>query len=59
MTEFKTGDVVRLKSGSPKMTVKGADKDAWAVEWIDRNGKLQTNSFDADMLDLFVPKERY
>ena len=56
MPPFKTGDVVRLKSGSPKMTVKGADKDAWAVEWIDRNGKLQTNSFDADMLDLFVPK---
>jgi len=56
MTDFKTGDVVRLKSGSPKMTVKGADGSAWAVEWIDRNGKLQSNSFDADMLDLFVPK---
>ena len=52
---------MRLKSGSPKMTVKGADGSSpngsiWAVEWIDRNGKLQTNSFDADMLDLFVPK---
>ena len=56
MTDFKTGDVVRLKSGSPKMTVKAADADAWAVEWIDRNGKLQSNSFHADMLDLFVPK---
>ena len=61
MPPFKTGDVVRLKSGSPKMTVKGADGSGpngsiWAVEWIDRNGKLQSNSFDADMLDLFVPK---
>ena len=51
MPPFKTGDVVHLKSSSPKMTVKGADGTAWAVEWIDRNGKLQSNTFDADMLD--------
>lgn len=55
MSEFQTGTVVRLKSGSPKMTVKGADGEAWAVQWIDRNGKLQSDSFHADMLDIFVP----
>ena len=64
MSEFKTGAVVRLKSGSPKMTVKGPDGDAdgeniiWAVQWIDRNGKLQSDSFHEDMLDIFVPKPR-
>ena len=67
MSEFKTGAVVRLKSGSPKMTVKGPDGDAssgdaeniiWAVQWIDRNGKLQSDSFHQDMLDIFVPKPR-
>jgi len=36
------------------MTVKEADGDAWAVQWIDRNGKLQSDSFHADMLDIFV-----
>lgn len=59
MSELKTGQVVRLKSGSPKMTVKGPDGDAWAVQWIDRNGKLQSDSFHADMLEIFVPAERY
>ncbi len=58
MSEFQIGTVVRLKSGSPKMTVKGADGDAWAVQWIDRNGKLQGDSFHADMLDIFVPAQR-
>ena len=62
MSEFKTGTVVRLKSGSPKMTVKGPDGDGeeiiWAVQWIDRNGKLQSDSFHQDMLDIFVPKPR-
>ena len=58
MSDYKTGDVVRLKSGSPKMTVKGADGDAWAVQWIDRNGKLQGDSFHADMLEVFKPKPK-
>ncbi len=62
MEIFEIGQVVRLKSGSPKMTVKGPDGDGpdtiWAVQWIDRNGKLQSDSFHEDMLDIFVPKPR-
>jgi len=58
MEIFEIGTVVRLKSGSPKMTVKGPDGDALAVQWIDRNGKLQSDSFHADMLDIFVPAQR-
>lgn len=59
MEIFETGQVVRLKSGSPKMTVKGPDGDPsekiWAVQWIDRNGRLQSDSFQEDMLDIFIP----
>jgi len=62
MEIFEIGQVVRLKSGSPKMTIKAregdADNPAWAVQWIDRNGKLQENSFHEDMLDIFVKSER-
>ena len=58
MEIFETGQVVRLKSGSPKMTIKGSDGDGtdviWAVQWIDRNGRLQSDSFHEDMLDIFV-----
>ena len=62
MEIFEIGQVVRLKSGSPKMTIKGPDGDAadaiWAVQWIDRNGKLQGDSFHEDMLDIFVKSDR-
>ena len=62
MEIFEIGQVVRLKSGSPKMTIKGPDGNGediiWAVQWIDRNGKLQSDSFHQDMLDIFVPKPR-
>ena len=58
MEIFETGQVVRLKSGSPKMTIKGPDGDGkeviWAVQWVDRNGRLQSDSFQEDMLDIFV-----
>ena len=62
MEIFEIGQVVRLKSGSPKMTIKGPDGNGeetiWAVQWIDRNGKLQSDSFHEDMLDIFVQQPR-
>jgi len=62
MEIFEIGQVVRLKSGSPKMTIKAPDGDGtdtiWAVQWIDRNGKLQSDSFHEDMLDIFVKTKR-
>ena len=62
MEIFETGQVVRLKSGSPKMTIKGPDGKlegkVWAVQWIDRNGRLQSDSFQEDMLDIFIPTKR-
>ena len=62
MEIFEIGQVVRLKSGSPKMTIKGPDGTGndtiWAVQWIDRNGKLQSDSFHEDMLNIFVQTPR-
>lgn len=55
MINFKAGDVVRLKSGSPKMTVKESRSDgSVACQWIDRNGRAQADQFLAAMLELFV-----
>lgn len=34
MSEFKTGDVVRLISGSPRMTVEGVCDDEVACVWF-------------------------
>jgi uncharacterized protein YodC (DUF2158 family) len=57
MEIFEIGQIIRLKSGGPKMTVKSADGDAvWACQWFDRNGKLHSDSFPEDMLDIFVKK---
>ncbi|CAM3699339.1 YodC family protein [Litorimonas haliclonae] len=56
MEIFEIGQIVRLKSGGPKMTIKGADAGAWACQWFDRNGKLHNDTFPEDMLDIFVKK---
>ncbi|RKQ69582.1 uncharacterized protein YodC (DUF2158 family) [Litorimonas taeanensis] len=61
MEIFEIGQIVRLKSGGPKMTVKKADGQdgetpIWACQWFDRNGKLHADSFPEDMLDIFVTK---
>jgi len=59
MEIFEIGQIVRLKSGGPKMTIKATDgKDIWACQWFDRNGKLHSDSFPEDMLDIFV-KQSY
>lgn len=60
------GDIVRLKSGGPKMTVLGPDRDSApesgniACKWFDRNGRLNTGSFNTHMIEAFkaAPPER-
>jgi uncharacterized protein YodC (DUF2158 family) len=54
--KFKRGDVVRLKSGSPKMTVAGYDPEDGAnvtCTWFS-NKELQEQSFHQDLLDAYV-----
>ena len=58
MTDFTPGDIVRLKSGGPKMTVLDAQAKALRCKWFDRNGKLHTDSFDAAIVELFIARPR-
>lgn len=58
MEIFEIGQIVRLKSGGPKMTIKASESSGdeapiWACQWFDRNGKLHNDSFQEDMLDIF------
>jgi uncharacterized protein YodC (DUF2158 family) len=40
---FKTGDVVRLKSGGPKMTISdGAASGTYMCHWFNREGDMWT-----------------
>jgi uncharacterized protein YodC (DUF2158 family) len=44
--EFKVGDVVRLKSGGPLMTVRFGDVDWLSTTWFDETHNLvQEHSF--------------
>lgn len=55
---YNIGDVVRLKSGGPKMTILGTDgaPDVFACKWFDRNGKLNSDSFNASIIEAFIPR---
>ena len=52
MTTFKKGDVVQLKSGSPRMTVERRTLgEYYRCSWFENEG-LQSAEFNADMLEL-------
>ena len=43
---FQQGDVVKLKSGGPEMTVSTVKKDnVFEVVYFDQTGKLQISNF--------------
>ena len=52
MSQFKVGDVVKLKSGGPKMTVSSIDEDGYiGCTWFIEN-KREGDSFMEATLDL-------
>jgi len=55
--QLEPGNIVRLKSGGPKMTVLEGDNTKGKVtcQWFDRNGKLHKNDFTTALLDIFIP----
>lgn len=55
---FAPGDIVRLKSGGPKMTVLDAKGEAVTCKWFDRNGKLHSDGFVASTLDAFIARPK-
>ena len=53
MQQFKIGDLVQLRSGSPLMTVKkyeSTDEAEVTCQWFDKNEELQEKAFHQDTL---------
>jgi uncharacterized protein YodC (DUF2158 family) len=49
--DFKIGDVVRLKSGSPKMSVKNAGPNFVVTEWYnEQSGSFKNHEFTPEQL---------
>jgi len=53
---MQIGDVVRLKSGGPKMTLTDIEEASISCVWFDRNGKRQTGVFPAATVEPFVAR---
>lgn len=52
--EWKSGDLVKLKSGGPLMTVDGKNKhaeDGYNCSWFDKEDKRNQEVFKADTLE--------
>jgi uncharacterized protein YodC (DUF2158 family) len=47
---FRSGNLVRLRSGGPLMTVKGIKGDQVDCFWTDGNGQINADSFPVDVL---------
>ena len=54
--EFKVGDLVKLKSGSPLMTVTVVKSDNTVFcQWVDVKGKPQYGDFPFDAIIKIMP----
>jgi len=49
---LRSGNLVRLRSGGPLMTVKGIKGDQADCFWTDWNGQISTDSFPIDVLQM-------
>jgi uncharacterized protein YodC (DUF2158 family) len=49
---FRSGNLVRLRSGGPLMTVKGIKGDRVDCFWTDVNGQINADSFPVDVLQM-------
>jgi len=47
---FQVGDVVKLKSGGPAMTVKEVSDRGIICNWFDQDGKVQRQGFASGQL---------
>jgi uncharacterized protein YodC (DUF2158 family) len=59
---FKVGDVVKLKSGGPLMTITGTSvgpdrPTLFSCSWFDKDNHEQTGSFPADALVAPSPRQ--
>jgi uncharacterized protein YodC (DUF2158 family) len=58
MANLKPGDVVRLKSGGPRMTIRdAADSGLWLCDWFE-GGKHEQDVFTEAQLKLVESAEK-
>ena len=50
--EFRSGNLVRLRSGGPLMTVKNIRGDQVDCFWTDFNGQINADSFPVEVLQM-------
>ena len=53
---LKIGDVVELKSGSPKMTIEEIDEQNATVVWFMKDGHENRGSYRVSSLRIWKPK---
>jgi uncharacterized protein YodC (DUF2158 family) len=53
-SKFKTGDIVKLKSGGPKMTVVNADEYNATLAWFDTNHLIHSKDFSNEIIELYL-----
>jgi uncharacterized protein YodC (DUF2158 family) len=49
--KYQVGDLVRLKSGGPTMTIRQILSDAVGCAWFDANHKFHSEYFPLDALE--------
>lgn len=54
--EYQKGDLVRLKSGGPLMTVESIEEDQVYCVWFDEEDKPQGDDFHPDQLTPAEPE---
>jgi uncharacterized protein YodC (DUF2158 family) len=59
--QFKLGDVVRLKSGGPDMTVSEVTKDGYVVAmwYVEQVADYHTGDFEPEMLEPAVDEDGF
>lgn len=55
--EFKKGDIVYLKSGSPAMTIDAIEDNIANCIWFDKKQNIQIFSFALELLTSDVPDD--
>ncbi|WP_283811555.1 DUF2158 domain-containing protein [Bradyrhizobium betae] len=53
MVQFERGELVRLRSGGPMMTVSAVKDDQVKCIWTDDSGRPDDATFPADVLQKF------
>lgn len=51
MAEFIVGDVVKLKSAGPDMTIAKINDSSLECTWFDQKGELKSENFIAEILE--------